>query len=598
MYASFFGLRELPFNNTPDPRFFYSTPDHEEALASLVYAISESKGFVLLTGEVGAGKTLMTRLMLRHFNDRIVFAGINHTSVSPTDLLRCICGEFQVDYHADDTAAHLLRRLQDFLIGRFSEGKPVVLMLDEAQALSRDAFEQVRMIGNLEADDAKLLQIVIVGQPELRERFQANDMRQLRQRMFRSFHLRGLTREQTEGYIRHRLSVGGAQYPERIFDSAAVDLIFEYSQGLPRLINTVCDNAMLSAYAADQLSIDAEFVRRVLTQMSSVTQGGPNFASPRVQPEASAPPPASVPQASLAPHGPVNAPAAPVSESANVERFVANATQQLNSAARQVTDDVLRQLTAAADRLRDERESLARTDHLHQQHRTAPSGRSELLGSAGKLHEAISHADAVHQRLGQSVADAEQRIEAIVQRAGRIESSLHRVLQQMDTAGERCAPVISQLRTHTDQARKILGQTRTAISAAESSVQTTRRARDEVEQTAERLRQQSLRGGQLTLTLKSAYDRLTRQTVLLDQRANGEAESPATRQKQATPSDMLDRARKLVHVIDGNRTSIADVRATVASTRQALRNHPRTKLGAQVRSLTEMIEEQKPVPAH
>jgi hypothetical protein len=274
------------------------------------------------------------------------------------------------------------------------------------------------------------------------------------------------------------------------------------------------------------LSIDAEFVRRVLTQMSSVTQGGPNFASPRVQPEASAPPPASVPQASLAPHGPVNAPAAPVSESANVERFVANATQQLNSAARQVTDDVLRQLTAAADRLRDERESLARTDHLHQQHRTAPSGRSELLGSAGKLHEAISHADAVHQRLGQSVADAEQRIEAIVQRAGRIESSLHRVLQQMDTAGERCAPVISQLRTHTDQARKILGQTRTAISAAESSVQTTRRARDEVEQTAERLRQQSLRGGQLTLTLKSAYDRLTRQTVLLDQRANGEAESP------------------------------------------------------------------------
>ena len=247
MYASFFGLRELPFNNTPDPRFFFSTPDHEEALASLIYAIGEGKGFVLLTGEVGAGKTLVTRLMLRHFGESIEFASINNTQVTANELLQCVCSEFGIDFDNGSSNADLIHALQDFLLTSFASNKPVVLMLDEAQALSQQAFEQIRMIGNLEADDAKLLQIVIVGQPELQQRFEANDMRQLRQRIFRSFHLSALTREQTEGYIRHRLSVAGASYPTRILNSDAIDVIFEYSQGIPRLVNTVCDNALLSA---------------------------------------------------------------------------------------------------------------------------------------------------------------------------------------------------------------------------------------------------------------------------------------------------------------------------------------------------------------
>lgn len=286
MYASFFGLRELPFNNTPDPRFFFSTPDHEEALASLIYAIAEGKGFVVLTGEVGAGKTLVTRLMLRHFGTGIAFASVNNSQINANELLHTVCSEFNIDAPANATNVELTRMLQDFLLSSFAMNKPVVLMLDEAQALTREAFEQIRMIGNLEADDAKLLQIVIVGQPELKEMFEANDMRQLRQRIFRSFHLGALTRSQTEGYIFHRLSVAGATFPEKILSASAIDAIFEYSQGLPRLINTLCDNAMLSSYAADTTEIDGPFIKNVIAQMMTVAQGGSKFASPRVKPPA------------------------------------------------------------------------------------------------------------------------------------------------------------------------------------------------------------------------------------------------------------------------------------------------------------------------
>ena len=264
MYAKHFGLRDLPFNNTPDPRFFYPTPDHEEALATLIYAISESKGFVLLTGEVGIGKTLVSRLMLRHFQDRIAFATVNHSCESAHDLISLICAEFDISTKPNDSTTQLIHRLQNFLLGRFALNTPVVLLLDEAHNLPRDAFELLRTVGNLEADDAKLLQIVILGQPELRRRFQAADMRQLRQRLFRSFHLPALTKEQCAAYIRHRLYVAGGQ---NVFDEAALDAVHSASRGLPRLINTICDNAMLAAYSADRTTIDGAFMETAITQM-------------------------------------------------------------------------------------------------------------------------------------------------------------------------------------------------------------------------------------------------------------------------------------------------------------------------------------------
>lgn len=266
MYASFFGLRGLPFNNTPDPRFFYSTPDHEEALASLIYAIKERKGFVLLTGEVGAGKTLVSRMALRHFGTHIAFANINHAVQDPADLMESLCTEFDLDVPRGASNTRFVHILQDYLLTQFAHNTPVALVLDEAQNLSVSAFEQLRMIGNLEADDANLLQVVIVGQPELQQTFASHELRQLRQRIFRSFHLPALNREATGAYIRHRLAVAGA-CDRDIFDKRAVDRVYKVSQGLPRLINTICDNAMLSAYSADRRTIDGPFVDSVAEQM-------------------------------------------------------------------------------------------------------------------------------------------------------------------------------------------------------------------------------------------------------------------------------------------------------------------------------------------
>lgn len=269
MYADFFGLRELPFNNTPDPRFFYATPDHDEALASLIYAVEARKGFVLLTGEVGAGKTMVSRMMLRHFGGRIAFANINHAVQDAGGLMESVCTDYEIPFEAGSSHAQLTRKLHDFLLARFAQDTPVVLVLDEAQTLPDDAFEQLRMIGNLEADDAKLLQIVILGQPELQQRFASPELRQLKQRIFRIFHLAAMDRPAAEGYIRHRLSVAGAQNRE-LFDADAIDRVVAHAKGLPRLINSICDNAMLSAYSADRRYIDGPLVSSVFSQMMTL----------------------------------------------------------------------------------------------------------------------------------------------------------------------------------------------------------------------------------------------------------------------------------------------------------------------------------------
>ncbi len=261
MYCTHFGLHRLPFNNTPDPTFYYSTPDHEEALATLQYAAQQRKGFVLVTGEVGAGKTLIGRMFLRQTDATARTAILTNTHLNGRQLLGALCSEFGIETDPRQGNPELVQKLQDYLLEQFAQDRCVVVLVDEAQNMPDEAFEELRMLGNLEADDAKLLQVCILGQPELRERFGQAGMRQLEQRLFRRFHLPALSREQTAEYIRHRLGVAGGQ--EDLFTPEAIDSIHAAARGIPRTINQICDNAMLSAYGQDLATIDATLVEQV-----------------------------------------------------------------------------------------------------------------------------------------------------------------------------------------------------------------------------------------------------------------------------------------------------------------------------------------------
>ncbi len=263
MYCSHFGLERFPFNNTPDPTFYYSTPDHEEALATLQYAATQRKGFVLVTGEVGAGKTLIGRMFLRRIDDVATTAVVTHTNLGAHQLLSAICGELSLDAPAGATNLDLTRRLQDFLLQEFARDRIVVVLIDEAQNLPDESLEELRMLGNLEADDAKLLQVCILGQPELRGRFARPNMKQLDQRLFSRFHLPALSLDQTGAYIARRLEVAGYA-GEGLFAAEAVARIHAASQGIPRLINHLCDNALLTAYGQESRIVDENVVDLVV----------------------------------------------------------------------------------------------------------------------------------------------------------------------------------------------------------------------------------------------------------------------------------------------------------------------------------------------
>ncbi len=266
MYLDFFELTENPFNMTPDPRFIFFTRNHREAYQHLIYGINTRKGFIELTGEVGCGKTTLCRLLLSELRRNDVgTALILNPLLSETQLLRAILADFGVPFTGRDRLG-CVQRLNDFLLEHNRRGRNVALLIDEAQDLAPQVMEQVRLLSNLETDSQKLMQIVLCGQPELKERLANPELRQLRQRITVRYHLGFLTREETQAYISHRLAVAGGK-DRTTFDECAIDGVYEYSGGVPRMINALCDNALLSGYVMDKREINSECVRQAIRQL-------------------------------------------------------------------------------------------------------------------------------------------------------------------------------------------------------------------------------------------------------------------------------------------------------------------------------------------
>jgi general secretion pathway protein A len=267
MYTSFFGLNEKPFAITPDPRYLYLSERHAEALAHLAYGISEAGGFIQLTGEVGTGKTTVLRSLLQQLPPHCDVALILNPRVTPAEFLLCICDELHVQVPAAgaNSVKTLVDLLTHFLLDAHGRGRRIVLMVDEAQNLSADVLEQVRLLTNLETATQKLLQIILIGQPELRAVLAREELRQLAQRVTGRYHLESLRREETLAYIRHRLRVAGAT--RDLFTAGAQRELHRLSDGVPRIINVIADRALLGAYTREEHRVTGALVRRAASEV-------------------------------------------------------------------------------------------------------------------------------------------------------------------------------------------------------------------------------------------------------------------------------------------------------------------------------------------
>lgn len=265
MYTQFFGLTEKPFSITPDPRYLYMSQRHADALAHLLYGISESGGFIQLTGEVGTGKTTLVRSLFEQLPDEADVALILNPELTTGEFLTAITEELGIKVPGDRSVKALIDGLNAYLLDAHSRGRRTVLIVDEAQNLGTEILEQVRLLTNLETPKQKLLQIILIGQPELREVLSRADMRQVAQRVTGRYHLEPLNQADTTRYVRHRMRIAGAS--GSVFRPAAIREIFRRSKGVPRLINVVADRALLAGYAQESRSIGRGLVRRAAAEV-------------------------------------------------------------------------------------------------------------------------------------------------------------------------------------------------------------------------------------------------------------------------------------------------------------------------------------------
>jgi general secretion pathway protein A len=270
MYEAFFNLITKPFDLLPNSEFLYMSKSHKRAITYLDYGIRDHAGFVLLTGEIGSGKTTIIRNLIKKQLDKVVLSKIFNTKVNFDQLIAMINDDFNLPVQGKDKIA-LLRDLNDFLIEQYTLGNKPTLIIDEAQNLSSEILEEIRMLSNLETDNAKLLQIILVGQPELRKTLALPGLLQLRQRISINCHINPLTRLEVEEYILHRLQIAGNREAAQ-FSARAIDSIFKYSRGIPRLINIICDFLMLSAFAEERKQIDEDMVADIIGDLDFENQ--------------------------------------------------------------------------------------------------------------------------------------------------------------------------------------------------------------------------------------------------------------------------------------------------------------------------------------
>ena len=275
MYAKFFGLKHEPFSIAPDPRYLFMSDRHREALAHLLYGVGGGGGFVLLTGEIGAGKTTVCRCFLEQIPRRCNVAYIFNPKLTVQELLKSVCEEFRIPYQhvgpGVETVKDYLDPLNEFLLKTHSVGQNNVLIIDEAQNLSPDVLEQLRLLTNLETSERKLLQIILIGQPELRTMLARPELEQLAQRVIARFHLDALSEAETGQYIRHRLAVAGLARG-KLFDGASVERIHQLTRGIPRRINLLCDRALLGAYAEGKGRVDQGIIDKAASEVFDLTR--------------------------------------------------------------------------------------------------------------------------------------------------------------------------------------------------------------------------------------------------------------------------------------------------------------------------------------
>lgn len=267
MYNDFFGFKEGPFQLVPNPGYFFLGRSHEEAIAHLNYAISHGDGFVEITGEVGTGKTTLCRAFLEDLDENTEVAYIFNPRLNPIELLRSINDEFGIDSTADNVK-NLIDTLNVFLMEKKAQGKNALLLIDEAQNLDKDVLEQLRLLSNLETNTGKLLQMILVGQPELRKMLDSYELRQLRQRITLSWQLTPLSRSETREYIRHRVKIA-SQKTEDVFTESAYRLIYKYAGGIPRLINIACDRALLAAYGFNRPRVTGSIAGNAIKELKT-----------------------------------------------------------------------------------------------------------------------------------------------------------------------------------------------------------------------------------------------------------------------------------------------------------------------------------------